>query len=160
MPHRVQRVLTSVLLGGKSLIRLFPPPPPFKHNEKYSGGENSHFIQTPPTSSTSRILIHRRKRKFDESHLEKRQPGSESDKVRGNAFMDERALDEVRQKKERVSAWVRLKTPTHAEPCHTHIRVMDESRGLHNLWAARRVPSAALLNVASPASVPLPLRAR
>lgn len=100
MPHRVQRVLTSVLLGGKSLIRLFPPP--LRHSstmKKYSGGENSHFIQTPPTSSTSRILIHRRKRKFDESHLEKRQPGSESDKVRGNAFMDERALDEVRQKK-------------------------------------------------------------
>lgn len=57
-------------------------------------------------------------------------------------FMDERAF--VLRKKKKCSlhssvhefAWVRLKTPTHAEPCHRHMRVMDESYGLHNLWAA------------------------
>lgn len=117
-------------------------------------------------SSTLQILIYCHKLKLDESHFEKRQPGSKSDKVRFNAFMDERVLDEVRQKKERekgkkkgVSAWVRLKTLTNAETWHTHIRVMDESCSLHNLWAARHVQSVAL-NVALPVTAPLPLRAQ
>lgn len=59
---------------------------------------------TPPHthSSTLQILIYCHKRKFDESHFEKRQAGSGPDKVRCNAFMDESVLDEVRKKKERM----------------------------------------------------------
>lgn len=117
-----------------------PLPLSFKHNEKYSRSnkiKNCHFIESP--SSTLQILIYRHKRKFDESHFEERQPGSKSDKVHCNAFMGECMLDEERQKREKMgkkknylSALVRLKTPTHAKTCHTHIRVMDESCGLHN----------------------------
>lgn len=100
--HKEFNEFKHLCCSGRSLR---PLPLSFKHDEKYGRGNNNslkrkhcHLTQTHP-SSNLQILIYCHKRKFDKSHFEKRQPGSKFDKVRCNAFMDERMVDEVRQKK-------------------------------------------------------------
>lgn len=162
MPQRVQRVLASVPLGEK----LDTPLPPstiqaqwkIQRGRKQSFHSNPHLQyftdpNLPPQAQVSTSPISR-----------KDNPAASLTRFAvmrlwmSACWM--RWGKKKKRRKKRVSAWVRLKTPTHAEPCHTHIRVMDESCGLHNLWAARHIRSAALLNVALPVSAPLPLRAR